>query len=62
METCKYRPVERLGLYIMVFLILMGSCDIQDRQTAILRKLTKIEKALDSPKQSGGVRPEKIGE
>ena len=40
-EQCKYKHVDRSGLYIMVFLLLMETCGLKDR-------LNEIEAKLDS--------------
>lgn len=42
---CKYQPVERVGLYVMVFFVLLNTCSIpsKDDIKKINEKLTEIE-------------------
>ena len=50
-NNCKYRPVERAGLYIMVFFILLHTCDISADHGKVMDELgdmgKKVEKLLD---------------
>lgn len=43
MMECRYRPVERIGLYIMVILILLQTCARSDDYDNTARQLDRIE-------------------
>ena len=43
MEECKYKPVERIGLYIMVFITMINSCNAIDRIDEVLELLSPSE-------------------
>ena len=46
---CNYKPVERTGLYIMVFLILtLGPCGTSKRLNKINDRLDNIEQQIDN--------------
>ena len=47
------KPVERVGLYIMVFLlILLGPCDMSPDHNEIINRLDKIEKIVNQGVQA----------
>ena len=50
MEECKYKPTERMGLYILVILILFQTCSledkIRDKHRDISSRLDKIEQLI----------------
>lgn len=50
MSECKYREQERWGLYIMIFIIFMSTCDgpdFNDELDKIDKKLTQIEEKIN---------------
>jgi len=56
MEKCKYKPIERAGLYIMVFIAMMNTCSIDTTVDTIKDKVTIIEEyvANQSLNSDGG--------
>lgn len=49
---CKYKPVERIGLYIMILiLLLLGPCDMHSNHRELIDKLEHIEILLETPNQ-----------
>lgn len=48
METkCNYKTPDRTGLYIMVFLAMMGACDAQHNSSRALQNTEQIERKID---------------
>lgn len=44
---CKYKPIERFGLYVMVsWILLFGSCNARIEHQEVLDKLYHIETLL----------------
>ena len=48
MSECKYRPTERIGLYILVILILMHSCGLDTTLKHIKEKIDRLEIIVQS--------------
>lgn len=44
---CNYRPVERAGLYIMVFIILLSTCDISTYHKKVMEKFKDVENRIE---------------
>ena len=44
---CKYQPIERVGLYIMVFLILLQTCDIDSNYNDVIERLDRIDNRIE---------------
>jgi len=45
-NNCNYKPTERIGLYIMVFMILLSTCSMEDKINKMNRQMDKIEKRV----------------
>ena len=46
MDECKFRKTERFGLYLMVFITMINTCDLGskiDRVTSTVDKIVKVE-------------------
>ena len=59
--TCKYEPVERWGLYVMVILCLLGSCSIDEKCSNIIDRIDKLEIVIDSSNLNENNNPLKEG-
>jgi hypothetical protein len=46
-NDCKYRETSRMGLYILVFLLLLQTCEINEGSKRIEERLGKIESMLE---------------
>lgn len=44
--SCNFQPVERPGLYVMVFLTMLNSCDASDEASKANRELKRIADAV----------------
>lgn len=44
---CGYRSTERIGLYIMVFLILLNTCDIDVEHGRVMKELKTLKKQVE---------------
>jgi hypothetical protein len=42
MSECKHKPVERVGLYIMVFITMVASCSAQNDISSLYAKQDKV--------------------
>jgi len=47
-NECKYRPTERVGLYILIIMILMHSCGIGATVKHIKDKIDRLEIIVQS--------------
>lgn len=57
-EICQYKSTERLGLYIMVFFILINTCSMDKDHRKIKEEISHIKQELvNKPvEQTGGQR------
>jgi len=46
-NDCKYKETSRTGLYVLVILLLLQTCEINDGRRRIEEKLSKIESILE---------------
>ena len=46
-EDCKYKETSRIGLYILVILLLLQTCEINDGRKRIEEKLSRIESMVE---------------
>ncbi len=46
-DNCKYKETSRVGLYILVILLLLQTCEINDGRRRIEEKLNKIESIVE---------------
>jgi hypothetical protein len=44
---CEYKPIERAGLYIMVFFILLNTCDLDIQHKEIIDKFNNVENRIE---------------
>jgi hypothetical protein len=45
---CEYQPIERAGLYIMVFFILLSTCDIDPHHRRVMEELNNLKTEVES--------------
>ena len=46
---CKYKPIERVGLYIMIIILLLfGPCNMVENHQEIIDAIIRIEKKAEN--------------